>query len=281
MARPSIEPVTDALLPEFARFLSQHFNAQRSAHQWEAGLQRQWSADRPNYGFVLRDEGRIVGGIGAYYADRTIRGCIERFCNITSWCVLDAYRPQSMRMGMALLAQRGFHFTNFSPTPVVFGTLKFLKFQPLDERVLVTPNLPAIVPGLHVRRGKVIEAALEGPQFVIYRDHADLPWLEHVLVGRPGRWCHIVYKRQRYKGLPAAWIVYASDREGLSHGWLRLTAHLFARGIATTHVERRFFSVPPRLAVARSGFTPKLYLSHSLQSDDIDYLYSESVALDL
>lgn len=282
MARPDIEPITDALLPAFAQFLSLHMGVARSAQDWEQGLRRQWTLDLPNYGFALRDEGRIVGGIGAYYADRPIRGRIERFCNITSWCVLDAYRAQSMRMGMALLQQPGFHFTNFSPTPVVSSTLRFMKFKPLDESLAVAPNLPALATGLEIRCGRAaIEAALDGEQLAIYRDHADLPWLEHVLVGKAGRWCHIVYKRQRFRGLPAARIIYASDGERLSRAWTRLGAHLLARAIATTQVERRLLAALPRLAVVRSGFTAKLYLSPSLRDEDIDYLYSESVALDL
>jgi hypothetical protein len=282
MARPSIEPVTDALLPEFAQFLSLHLSATRSAPEWEAGLRRQWAGTLPNYGFVLRDERRIVGGIGAYYADRQIRGRTERFCNITSWCVLDAYRAQSMRLGMALLQQPGIHFTNFSPTPVVSSSLRFLKFKPLDEAVILAPNLPAFATGLELHCGAAtIEASLDEAQLAIYRDHAKLPWLEHVIVGKPGNWCHIIYKRHRYRGLPAARVIYANDRESLSGAWRRFAAHLLARGIITAQADRRLLGVLPPLAVVRNGYTAKLYLSPTLQPEDIDYLYSESVALDL
>jgi hypothetical protein len=49
----------------------------------------------------------------------------------------------------------------------------------------------------------------------------------------------------------------------------------------TTHVERRMLAHLPKLAHVRTGFNPKQYLSDSLEASDIDYLYSETVALDL
>lgn len=283
MARPTIEPVTDANLPEFASFLHRHLNARMSAEEWRAGLGRHWAGERPNYGFLLRDEGSVVGGIGAYYADRQIGDRVEKVCNITSWCVLEPYRQQSMRLAMAVLAQPGYHYTDFSPTAVVAGTLKFLKFQPLDETQVVALNLPwPAVGGLRLlHRADEIEAALEGSALQVYRDHRDFPWLRHLLLGRPGAWCHIVYKRRVFKRLPCAAILHVGDPAVLSDGWRRLSAHLLARGCVTTHVERRMIQRRPWPSALRSGFNAKVYRSDSLRPEQIDYLYSETMALDL
>ena len=106
------------------------------------GVSQDWCPSKPNNGFLIRHEGRIVGGIGAIYAERLVRGRTERFCNITSWCVLDAFRAQSMRLAMALTGQPGFHFTDLTPTEVVSKTLQFLKFKPMNERQAIWPNLP-------------------------------------------------------------------------------------------------------------------------------------------
>lgn len=283
MARPSIEPVTAAVLPEFAAFLNQHLRASRSTADWEAGLRHQWATPAiDNHGFVLRDGGRIVGGIGAYYADRTLNGRPVRLCNITSWCVLDAYRQQSTRLAMALLGQPDLHFTNFTPTAVVASTLKFLKFKEIDAGVTVFLNLPAIVPRARVlTRPDEIGTALQGADQQAWRDHAGFPWLQQVALGRDGRWCHVVYKRWRYKGLPAAAVIHVSDKTLFGALARQLSTHLLARGIATTHIETRLLPKAPWPSARRSGFDPKLFRSDVLVADDIDYLYSESVALDL
>src|SRR5690606_13971319 len=146
------------------------------------------------------------------YAERRIRGQVEKVCNITSWCVLDQYRQQSMRLALAVLNQKGYHFTEFSPTKVVAGTLQFFKFGPLDERQLVVVNTPwpGLAPVRMLHDSVRIEAELQGEALSIYRDHARYPWLRHLLVGRGGRWCHVIYKRRVFKRLPAAAVLYMS-----------------------------------------------------------------------
>jgi hypothetical protein len=284
MPRPTIEPITQETLPEFARFLAEHMPVKRTAQAWASGLRAPWSSPVNNVGFALRDEGRIVGGIGAFYGERIVRGRRELTCNITSWCVLDAYRQQSMRLGMSLIGQGGMTFTNFSPTKVVGATLKFLKFKELDDRTAVMPNLPW--PGMSGGRVVVdpdeIRKSLEADALRAYSDHAGLPWLKHVLVGRPGHWCHVVYKRRSFKGLPSAHILHVGDPNLLATHFRRLLAHLLGKGIASTHVELRLLGgTVPRPHKVRSGFTPMLFLSTELAAPDIDYLYSETLALDL
>jgi hypothetical protein len=283
MSRPTLEPVTANNLPAFAQFLHENLSSRRSAADWEVGLSHQWCASAGNQGFVVCDSERIVGGIGAYYSERMLAGRLERFCNITSWCVLDAYRAQSTRLAMAVIGQPGYHFTNFSPTSVVASTLKFLKFTEIDAGVTVFLNIPGLPTGNArvASSANEIESALRGDTLAAYRHHAVFPWLQHVLVGQPGHWCHVIYKRQRYKGMPAAAILYLSDHEVFSASVRSLSSHLLSRGMVSTHVETRFLGAAPRPSAVRSGFAPKLFLSPSLKAHDIDYLYSESVALDL
>lgn len=282
MARPIIEPVSTETLPEFAAFLHEHLSSQRSAETWYENLRTHWSARRPNHGFVVRDDGKIVGGIGAYYADRNIGGKSVTLCNITSWCVLDKYRQQSMRLAMAVIGQPGYHFTDFSPTKVVAGALKFLKFRPLDERQAVILNLPWLNPACRLLTDPAdIESALAGDARRTYLDHVKFPWLKHVLIGTPGAWCHVIYKRGRFKGFPAARVLYLSDTKVFARGFRRLSAHLLVRGMLSTHVECRFLARQFWPSAIRSGFNPKLYFSPTLTDADIDYLYSETMALDL
>src|SRR5882762_10257758 len=144
MPRATIEPITEQSLPEVAVLLHENLDRSRSPSSWIEALKTHWGGDRPNYGFLLRSERQVVGAICAFYAQRTIAGCTENVCNITSWCVLDEFRSQSMRLAMSVIAQEGWHFTDFSPTSVVGGVLRFLKFKPLDDRQAVVLNLPLI-----------------------------------------------------------------------------------------------------------------------------------------
>jgi len=286
MARPTIEPITAQSLPAFAAFLHRHLDGTRSPQAFVDGLAPRWAGQppAPNHGFMLREAGEIVGGIGAIYATRQIHGESMSTCNITGWCVLDSHRQQSMRLAMAITGQPGLHFTDFSPTKVVAGTLQFLKFKPLEGRRLAALNLPALpVPGgMQVVTGtEAIRARLSGQTRTEFDDHLQFPWLHHLLLGDGQRWCHVVYKRRRYKRLPAADVLHASDPGLLRTGWRRLQAHLLGQGMASTHVEHRLMGATPWPSVLRSGFNNKVFLSTLWQPGTVDCLYSESMTLDL
>jgi hypothetical protein len=285
MALPTLEPIRDSDLPSFCQFLTEHLSSARSAEQWAQAFRQEWGVARPNSGFVVRDQGRIVGGIGAIYAERIIRGRPERFCNITSWCVLDAYRTQSMRLAMAVVSQPGYHFTDLTPTEVVSKTLQFLKFKPMNERHAVWPNFPwplSRLAGVRVIADpNGIEAALSASDAKVFRDHRHLPWLRHAAVGRPGAYCHVVWKPNRLRGVPGAMVLAFSDAELFLRHRRALGAHLLRQVCLYTRVESRLLRRLPRLSRELAGFRSKVFRSDTLSEADISNLYSEIVALDL
>ena len=286
MNLPTLEPIRDEDLPAFCRFLTENLSGERSAETWADAFRQNWCATKPNNGYLIRHEGRIVGGIGAIYADRPVHGRIERFCNITSWCVLDAFRAQSMRLAMAVAEQPGFHFTDLTPTEVVSKTLQFLKFKPMNERHAIWPNLPwpfARLAGMRVVTDPEQIGRLLAPDDAkAYRDHCHLPWLMHLAVGRPGAWCHVVWKPTRLKGITGAIILALSDPE-LFLRWRRaLNSHLLVHhGLSYTRVESRLLPRLPALRIELSGYRNKVFKSDTLTAADISNLYSELVALDL
>jgi hypothetical protein len=285
MALPSLHPIRDDDLPEFCRFLTEHLSAERTPEAWAQAFLQDWCPDKPNNGFLLRHEGRIVGGIGAIYAQRLVRGRPERFCNITSWCVLDEFRTQSGRLAMAVVSQPGFHFTDLTPTEVVSRTLQFFKFKPMNERHAVWPNVPwpfARLAGVRViadpdRIGDVL--APEDAR--VFRDHRPFPWLGHLAVGRPGAWCHIVWRRTRLKDVAGGMILSFSDPDMfLRYRWA-VGSHLLLRhGLPFTRVESRLLPRVPRPALELAGYRNKVFRSDTLTEADISNLYSEIVALD-
>jgi hypothetical protein len=286
MILPTLEPIRDEDLPEFCRFLRENLSRERSAEEWAKAFAQDWCPGKPNNGFLIRHQGRIVGGIGAIYAERPVRGRLERFCNITSWCVLDAFRAQSMRLAMAVAAQPGFHFTDLTPTEVVSKTLQFLKFKPMNERHAIWPNLP----WPRVRLGGIrvlsdpgeIGRLLATDDAKAYRDHRHLPWLRHLAVGLTDAWCYVVWKRTRLKGITGAVIIALSDAELFLRYQTALGNYLLVHhGLLYTRVESRLLPRLPTLCVELSGYRSKVFRSDTLTAADMSNLYSELVALDL
>jgi len=286
MNLPVLEPIRDEDIPEFCEFLAENLSSGRTAAQWAEGLRQHWCPSKPNNGFVIRDQGRIVGGIGAIYADRSVRGRVERFCNITSWCVQEAFRTQSMRLAIALTAQAGIHYTDLTPTAVVSKTLQFLNFKPMDERQAIWPNLPwplSRLAGIRIIADpRYIERVLLGDDAKAYRDHCHLPWLGHLVAGRPGEWCYVVWKRTRLKGLPGASVLALSEPERfLRYRWALGSYLLLHHGLPYTRIEYRLLPRIPGPRFELAGYRNKVFRSDTLSAADMSNLYSELVALDL
>lgn len=290
MARPpsprapvKITSILPADLDAVGQFLHDHLNRRIAPSVWADSLRHRWAADAPNCGMQLHDdEGRRVGVLCAVYSDQTLEGRVERFCNPHSWCVLDAYRHASIGLVLALLKQRGYHFSMFTPNPKVAQVFLGLRFRALDDGLAYFANLPR-----PWRRGVALddpqrmEDVLGGAALQEYLAHRDIAWLRFVAFGVPGDMCLAIYKRGRWKKMPCALIGHFSDRRAASRHLPALAGHLLARGLLVSRVETRFLAQLPTLALRTRRLQPKLALSTSLADHQIRDVYSELMALDL
>ena len=113
-------------------------------------------------------------------------------------------------------------------------------------------------------------------------DHRHLPWLNHLAVGRPGAYCHVVYERTQLKAVPGAFVLAASDPQRFLSYRFALGGHLLLRrGLLFTRIESRLLPSVPRPCIELSGYRNKVFRSDTLSEADISNLYTEIVALDL
>ena len=263
-----------------AEFLHAQLNARVTAAAWAAAITPPWVVDQPNHGFLLRVGERVVGAYLAFYSEREIDGRRERFCNLAAWCVLEEYRSHSLRLLRALLAQKGYHFTDLSPSGSVVPLNTRLKFSHLDVATVLVPNLPW---PLWSRRARVIsdaqeiERTLRGRDLHIYRDHARTAAARHVVVVKGGGTCYVMFRKDRRRNLPLfASILYVGNPELFRTIARYVFRHLLIRhGIPATLAELRVVGDRPKPSIMLKSPRPKMYRSVDLRPDQIDYLYSE------
>ncbi len=263
-------------------FLHSHLNKRISAQAWSDSLRHRWAASQPNHGMrLLTPEGRLVGVLCAVYSDQLIGGKLERFCNPHSWCVLDEFRHASINLVLAVIRQRDYHFTMFTPNPKVAQVFMGLRFRLLDDALLYFPNLPALGGGFVETRPQHIAQRLEGAAHAEFAAHRDIPWLRFVAFGRPGEACLAIYKRGRWKKMACAMISHLSDPALMAcHGHL-LRRHLLLQGMPVSRIEARFITATPPLAYRTQRTQPKLVLTRTLGDAQIRDVYSELMALDI
>lgn len=281
-----VSPIHQEHLPEVGQFLHENLNRRFSAERWISSVTHPWAKVSPNHGMQLRDGDRLVGVFCAIYSDQVIDGKIEHFCNPHSWCVLDTHRQHGIGLVLNIVKQRGFHFTMFTPNKTVTAVFLGLKFKNLDDRQYRCINFPGMtLPGrktfAEFRRHRIAEL-LSGQDLVEFKAHQDIPWLNFAAFGSGNEVCWVIYKPERWKRLPSAWIMHISDAELFCRFNGLLRSHLLlSRGIVTMKIESRWLSRPPSLAWNEPRTQPKLFLSKSLADNHIRDVYSELMSLDV
>lgn len=273
-------PITPSNAAQVAAFLHAELNLRVTPEEWLTAIQPPWSTAQPNHGFMLRVGGKVVGAYVAIYSERVIAHQKEQFCNLAAWCVSEDYRSHGLRLLRALLSQKGFHFTDLSPSGNVVALNTRLKFAMLDTKTALVPNLPWPT---RLRRVRLtsnpfeLEGLLTGQDRQIYLDHSLTLAARHIVIVRGRETCYVIFRRDRRKNLALfASLLYVSNPP-----LFRETATVFFRyllvrhRVAATLVELRIVGHRPARSHILRTSRPKMFRSTSLKPSQIDYLYSE------
>jgi hypothetical protein len=283
-SRPvQVSPITADDTADVAEFLHIHHNNRVLWRNAFASVP--WSAHAPNHGFMLHDNGRVVGTLLALYSERLIDDRTERFCNLGSWCVLPDYRSRSLALLHALLAQDDYHFTVLSPNEDSQEILAWLKFRPLNPSAVIVPHLPLPFRG---RRAEIvtdpcrIDTLLHGTDLTLYRDHSRAGATHQLVIVRGDKACHVMYRVSRHpSGARTAVLQRVNDPALFRQALIPLTRHLLLRhGLVATVADLTMIGEKPVLAFT-SQRRPRMYRSATLAPDQIDELYSELVCVSL
>ena len=285
--RPHLSAIADADVAEVSRFLHANLNDRVSPQEWAALLDAKWasSPQTPNHGFRLTLGRETVGVYVAVYSDRALGDRIVSICNLAAFCVLPEHRAHSLRLVRAVLGQKGYFFTDFSPSGNVPAMNDRLGFTRLDTSTRVVVNLPsARKNGWAITDDHdEIAKALSAEDFRIYNDHRTAPAARHLLVRRDADYAYVIYRRDRRKRMAAfASPLHVLGKPGvLEDAWAQVCWFLLRRGFLMTLAESRvlrFSPAGPGRELKRPR--PKMYKGDGLRESEIDYLYSELTLLE-
>lgn len=271
--------------PDVAQFLNTHLNPRPGVAAWARLLEPPWASNAPNRGFQLVSESAgIVGAYVGVYSERVVGGAPRRYCNLGAFCVLPEFRTHSFRLVRALLAQRGFEFTDFSPSGNVIALNERLGFSRLGGTTTLVLNFPRL-PRKSIRISEdrdIIRQRLVAEDLTVFRDHESAPAAKHVIAYSEDSYAYIVYRRDRRKRIPvfASPLYVGGNRELLKTAWGRLSSHLLRHGLLVTLAESRVLGFSPGGAWTLKNPRPKMIRSKVLTDQDVDYLYSELVLLE-
>jgi len=272
------KPITDADTWAVAEFMHREMYSGASVADWHRLMVPPGDVEQPNHGYLLCENRRVVGAYLAMYSERVIDGRPRRICNLGAWCVVPEHRASGLRLLRSLLRQRGYTFTDLTPSKAVVALNTRLGFTPLDTATALVPNLPWPVRSTGQRvvdTGNEIQELLSGRDLTLYRDHVGTP-VNHVVLVKGDESCYVMYRRVRRRRLRLfAYILFVSDPRLFARCAPQFYRYLLLRhGMVATLAEIRVVGHRPKLAVMIPGWS-RMYLSEDLEPEQIDYLYSE------
>jgi hypothetical protein len=281
-----VTPISDEDLDAVCAFWQMKFQSRCSIETWKRAFRQNWAAEKPNNGFMLRRGSEIVGALGAIYSDQTIGGKKQKFCNMTSWYVVDEHRGRGLALLLRVIEQEGFTFTNLSSSSPVEKLLLHAGFTALPRDIYSVPNLA--VPFWQSSQVRVINEpsaicqVLAPERRQICRDHAECLRGSQLAIGseRDG-YCHVMFSRGRCRYVPCIIVLDIDAPHLLRKFWTHFAFYVLSRtGAIITRIEARLLKgarLPCAMALkSRSG---AFFLSRTLGPDAISRRYSEAMVL--
>ena len=180
-------------------------------------FQDPWAGGEDYFGYVMQDGDEVVGFLGLLFTRQPINGPQERFCELHSWYVKEAYRKESLKLLLPALSMRKVTLLNYTPTPDVYEISKKFGFTDLEtELLLIYPVGNPLAMRWRYRLETdacAVQGWLNDRDKVIFHDHATLECRHLIVVDeRTQRSCYLIVKKMSRRWFePFARILYISD----------------------------------------------------------------------
>jgi acetoacetyl-CoA synthetase len=240
-----------------------------------------WMPEKPSMGYLLEEDGRVVGFLGAIYSHRIIRGKCERFCNLTNWCVLPAFRNESLKLLFAILGQGGQTIINLSPSHEVQKMLNAMRYSKLDLCKLF--SFPLSQFWTLAGRGSLLWDPIEIGRRVdeagrkVIRDHSGTG-CRFLVIAHDGVTSLIVSKKRRKQGISFTEILHVSTVGLFRRNFERVKLGLLLKDrTMLLAIDERLLQSPLPLMLPYHKVS--FLKSSSITPQDVDNLYSEIAVL--
>ena len=215
--RVILREIFDEDLEDVYYFLSSNFDRELKLDIWHSAFRNPWMPEKPNNGFMLEENGTVVGVLCALYSQRQTKKGIRNVCGNSTWYVLDTYRSHSLKLMAALLDQKGFFFTALSVTQELYEIHRRFKFQSKVTTLIAIPNLPKL--NYFSKKLEILidpestSKCLDGHIKQISIDHMDIPTVHQVVFRTSDETLLVIFDICTVRGLRATNILYLSNPE--------------------------------------------------------------------
>ncbi|WP_062012844.1 GNAT family N-acetyltransferase [Aureimonas sp. AU4] len=280
MVEPVVRPAGEADIEPVADLLHRLMNPKISPARWRRVLDDPWRPAGFERGWLVEDEGRIVGFMATIYSQRPTRLGARLFCDLGAWYLQRAYRGTGI--GEALLragmARADTTYVTLTARRATGRRIRALGFQILDEhREVFSPRSPRRVAPLRLLADP---ARLDADARRRLADHEGLGLRSAIVAADGPAALVLLHLKRKGEDVLHHDLLHCGDPAILANHAQALADLLVAEGVLA--VDRRF--LPPGgaggaaepIALAR-WFRP----ADGVEASDVDLLYNETLLLDL
>jgi len=283
MSKAKVRPAVAADIDAVCCLLHEQMNRRLPPERWRRITTYGWLAQKPDFGRVVDDGGKVVGFVGSVYADREIAGRRERVVSMSSWYLDKAYRGQGLGFELMRSATEDDEasYTMITVSPRNLAMLPRLGYRLLDHdrRVWSASGSPA--DGLAVEQApeRILEK-VDAAQRRMLQDHLGLP-VHPVLISATDGQCLAVFSVKK-KGDDVTYfdVLHLSDGAFFARHAQAIADGLLPPGKSLLAADTRLLSGASGGAVEVMPVA-RYYKSKRLAPGEVDNMYSELLLLDL
>jgi hypothetical protein len=216
-----IKEVNEEMVPQAKQFLA---SRKEFAYvtDWSPVFEYRWKLKQFPYGYVMLDNGNIVGFLGTIFSERTLGGERAIHCNLSAWIVDEDYRKGLGAKGKGVgrhlidpvLNMKDVLITNLTPSPRSKVSCEKLGFETLDEKQVVIPVVLArfavAFRGTRdlqfISEEAEISSYLIGRDRQIFEDHQNLRCKQFLVrESKQGEYCYFIATTSEIRRIVPRW----------------------------------------------------------------------------
>ena len=278
----TLREIFDKDLEDVYYFLSKNFDPGVKLDIWHSAFNRSWMHEKPNNGFMLKENEAVVGVFCALYSQRQTRKGIQNVCNTSTWFVLDTYRSHSLELMAAMLGQKGFLFTSLSTSPNMHELHRQFGFQSYVTTLIAIPNLPKLN-----YFSKKLEILID-PEFTskwldahikqISIDHMDIPTVQQIVFRTSNETLLVIFDIRTVRGVRTTNIFYLSNPDMFYENQYEICSYfLFHNHTLFTRIHRCSMSKVPTFSFEMKRNITLFYQGDIEGLSFPEFIYSEHI----
>ncbi|MBP0617184.1 GNAT family N-acetyltransferase [Jiella mangrovi] len=284
-----VRPAGDGDVDRVAGLLHDRMNARIPAETWRLLLDYPWRPPEAERGWLVEDDGEIVGFMGTIYSDRQTSAGLRRFCDLSSWYLMAAYRgtgigDELLRAGMA---KPDVTYQTMTARRATGRKIRALGFSILDDsRSLFRPaggegERPDDGDLRLIRDPAEIRERLTAQERRMLDDHHGFDIHHAFLETEAGQGTWLVWQR-KLKGEAVAYhdVLHASNYDFLSASAARIAGLVCVGEKAVLAIDTRMMNAGDDPGEVEIIPLPRWYRPRDVGPRDVGHLYSEVLLLD-